>query len=682
MKSAFFPRLAWQGITKNRRMYLPFLLASGGMAGMFYIMDSLADSALLNMMKGGGVLTTMLNLGRWVIAIFSCIFLFYTHSFLIRRRKKEFGLYNILGMDKRNLGRLLFWENLIVLGITLAIGLLLGMAFSKIAELMLVKIIQQEASYALTVSLRAMGDTALIFAAIDVLLLLNSLRQVRFSTAIALLKSETVGEKTPKANGVLGILGILCISAGYYLSVSITDPVAALVFFFVAVILVILGTYLLLISSSVLFCRLLQKNKGYYYRPSHFVSVSSMVYRMKRNGAGLASICILATMVLVTVSSTTTLYFGSDNALDTRYPRQFSFNIGPSDDYALTDADALHIENALVDLLKEEGVELQNFVIQRSMDFQAMQEQSNLSLIKDNVSYSDSRLVTVILVPQADYNRTNGTSLDLAEDECAIYSYHKDYAFDTFCLEGMNEMTVVKNLDGGYVNGFYLAYTNPLYTVVVKDLSLAQETQAILLEHNGYDGGMTMAFDTDLDDAEQLVLYDRLWDWLGSDYERQNRIMPWYEEHGSAYSIRNVVNERSDFYDTYGGLFFIGILLSMVFLLAAILIIYYKQISEGYEDQSRFEIMQKVGMTKQEIRRSINSQLLTVFFLPLVLAGLHLAFAFPIIQKLLLLFGLTNVKLFILTTLGSFGVFALFYALVYRITSNAYYNIVSGAKPE
>ena len=347
MKAGFYPRLALDGIRKNKRLYLPYMLICIGTIMMYYIILFLQHSQALEYMPGSGTICATLNLGGWVIAVFACIFLFYTNSFIIRRRKKEFGLYNMLGMGKRNIGRILIWETLFVYIITVGLGLAAGIILSKLAELGLVNIMQADVTYNLSVSVQAIAMTALIFGIIFALLFLNGLRQIRFSSAISLMRSENIGEKPPKGNILFGLLGLALLAGAYYIAITTLDPITALALFFAAVIMVILGTYLLFISGSVAFCRLLQKNKKYYYKPSHFVSVSSMVYRMKRNGAGLASICVLATMVLVMLSSTASLYFGSGDALNTRYPREIVLTL------RMTEFSGLEEDN--VDRLRRDG---------------------------------------------------------------------------------------------------------------------------------------------------------------------------------------------------------------------------------------------------------------------------------------------------------------------------------------
>lgn len=322
MKLSFYPRLALDGIRKNKRMYRPYILTCVGMVMMYYIIAFLCRSETVNAVRGGSVVREFLRLGSGIIAFFAGCFLFYTNSFLIRRRKKEFGLYNILGMGKRNIGILLFWENLLIALSAIAVGLGAGMLFSKLAELGLIRMLSGDVDYRLTVSAEAMLSTGKVFGVIFALLFLSTLFQLKFMSAISLLHSESVGEKPPRANWLLGIVGALVLGGGYYVALTAYDAISAIMYFFVAALLVIGGTYLVMIAGSVVFCRILQKNKNYYYKTGHFVSVSSMIYRMKRNGAGLASICILATMVLVMLSSTTSLYFGSEDSLRSSYPRE------------------------------------------------------------------------------------------------------------------------------------------------------------------------------------------------------------------------------------------------------------------------------------------------------------------------------------------------------------------------
>lgn len=676
MKNGLYTKLAWTGIQKNRKLYLPYMLTCIGMVMMCYIVSFLKYSPVFGSLPGGDTVQAFLNMGFGVMCVFSLLFLFYTNSFLIRRRKTEFGLYNILGMGKKNLALVLGIETLLIALITLAAGLFCGILFSKLAELGIVKILGGTADFSFHIDLQSIRDTLLLFVVIYTLLYLNTLRQLHLTNPIELLHSENAGEKPPKGNALVAIFGAVLLIAAYVLAVSIEDPIAAMIWFFVAVIMVIIATYLLFISGSVTICRLLQKNKKYYYKTNHFISVSSMRYRMKRNGAGLASICILCTMVLVMVSSTVCLYIGKEDSLRMRYPRNYNLNV------SVESLDMLHGEpvrqslDALDSICENHGYAPTNVLSYPTSAFAGLIQNDRILL---EVPESVNQLMDIenlwqfFIISLEDYNRLMGASETLAEDEVMVY-VTKDQTYDAPTLTiGTGEPLQVKKQAESFVdNGVDAMQVIASLYIIVPDFDAAvtafseQQTPAEL--------NYIYAFDLSCSDDAQIALQQEM-DAALSEIETQAG-----EGSGFSLLLEGVASERSFFYGMYGGLFFLGILLGIVFIFAAVLIIYYKQVSEGYEDQSRFEIMQKVGMTGREIRRSINSQVLTVFFLPLIMAGVHLGFAFPLIRKLLLIFSLTNFKLLILVTVCCYLIFALFYVLVYRATSRAYYSIVSAGE--
>lgn len=667
MKALFYPRLAWTGIKNNRRLYLPYILTCIGMVAMFYIMLSLSTGEFLDKMRGGTTLGSVLGLGAGVIGFFAVLFLFYTNSFLIRRRKKEFGLYNILGMGKRNIARVLFSETLILAAVSLVFGLILGAALSKLAELGLAYFVESDAGYDFTVYPTAMGYTVLLFVCIFLLLFFKSVGQVGLSNPVELLHSESVGEKPPKANWVFGILGIVILAAAYYISVTIEQPVAALGWFFIAVLMVIAATYLLFIAGSVLLCRILQKNKRYYYKPNHFVSVSSMAYRMKRNGAGLASVCILITMVLVMIASTSCLYFGKNDVLRSQYPHDFNVTVDFDTLDEVTQENIDKTKAAIDDFMDKNGGI--SFGICGKSDRVTGELRDGVFYMGDDV-YDPEYSSFLYIIDLADYNRNTGSSYRLNDGEALVFASSRTYDHDTIRIEGGREYKVVKS-DGtiDFIRDTDMLGFSAVY-IVVPDFNSSAEDLLQATEKQGVSQPWLQwryQFDSPADHLTQLEIEEGIWDVIA-------------QAHSGGYGLSSLAGARDDFYGSFGGLFFLGIMLSIVFIIAAVLIIYYKQVSEGYEDQSRFEIMQKVGMTKKDIRKSINSQMLTVFFLPLLFAIVHLGFAFPMINKLLLLFGLDNLGLLLLTAAISALVFALFYIIVYRVTSNAYYSIVSGTK--
>ena len=679
MKRGFYPKLAWIGVRNNRRLYLPYLLTCIGMVMMFYIVRFLYASNVLESLSGGRTMQSMMDFGSWVIGIFALIFLFYTNSFLIRRRKKEFGLYNILGRGKWNLARVLLWESVMIAAASLAAGLLLGTLLSKFAELVMMYLMQAQADFTLAVDPQAILSTLGIFLAIFALLLLNTLRQIHLTNPIELLHSENTGEKPPKANWFLAVAGVILLAIAYYMAVVIEDPVAAMLAFFVAVVMVIVATYLLFVAGSVTLCRALQRNKRYYYKTNHFVSVSSMVYRMKRNGAGLASICILCTMVLVMLSSTVCLYIGSENVLSNRYPRDIGIEANTSSVQVLEDDVREPVRQMAAETAEEHGQTPENIMDYRVAALSGGMDGERFLTGNDSGGYST--LWQVFVLPVEDYNRLMGTDETVQDGEALIYTSGESYGGDTLSIDGGPSWTL-RHTDQFLKIGLDDVQIIPSIYLFVNDF---QQTADALMALNQPDQTTVTSlywyyrFDLQGDDEAQREVQGALVEKLEAFLDGYN------DPNGDSYAhiyCDGLANNRAEFYGLYGGLFFLGILLGIVFLFAAVLMIYYKQISEGYEDQSRFEIMQKVGMTKREIRKSINSQILTVFFLPLLAAGLHLGFAFPIIRRLLLLFALTDVPLLAMTTVGCFLAFALLYLIVYRVTSKAYYNIVSGAREE
>ena len=671
MKLGFYFGLAKDGIRKNSKMYTPYILTCIGMVMMYYIILSLQTDKTIGNMAHGSDIQMVLGFGGWVIAIFSCIFLFYTNSFLIRRRKKEFGLYNILGMGRRHISLIILCESVIVAVVALALGLFTGVLFSKFAELGLINIIDQQVNYSFFIAPKAIISTIKIFGCTFVLLFLNNLRQLYFTSTIELLGSEKAGEKPPKANWLVAIAGLVLLGIAYYISVTIKNPLAAFSVFFIAVVLVIIATYLLMIAGSVVMCRILQKNKTYYYKKNHFVSVSSMAYRMKRNGAGLASICILATMVLVIISSTSCLYFGHEDALNRRYPRQIDFRFDFTNATQATLENVKEIQNGLNQAIEECGVESVNKYTSRSASIAGALEGNKLTTSVG--AYGDkgisemSKVIMLYFIPIEDYNEATGKNVVLENDEALCY-FSEDFDEKSLQVDDMTTFTIKEKIDK-CPNMDNVDFE--VVPVMVMYLADYDSTLQKMQELEGLDGesrliySLEYGFDTTLSGDKQIEAASQI---------KEKFLKNEYEYNEISMDVREA--QRQDFFVTFGGLFYLGILLSVVFIFAAVLIIYYKQISEGYEDHSRFDIMRKVGMTDKEIRKSINSQMLTVFFFPLILAGIHICFAFPIVRKLLMMFSLNNVGLFVETSIISFLIFGVLYAIVYRITSNAYYRIV------
>lgn len=674
MKMSFYPKLAVSSILKNKRMFVPYIFTCIGMIMMFYIVMFLGVSDILNNLRGGETIRIVLSLGSQVIAVFSGIFLFYTNSFLARRRKKEFGLYNILGMGKGNIGIILFWETLIIGIISIGIGLLAGIIFSKLAELVLVNLMGSIVNYTFSISIISIERTIQVFGIIFILILINSIRQVQFSSAINLMRSENVGEKPPKGNWFIGIMGILILVVAYYISVTIQEPIQAILIFSIAVIMVIIGTYFTMISGSVVFLRILKKRRRYYYKTNHFISVSSMIYRMKRNGAGLASICILATMVLVMMASTACLYFGKEDAINTRYPRDINLEFSFDELDSFSDENIKKLKDKLSTELRDRNIIPENRYFYRNVAIYGIVNGSDVETTLRNYNLSDgTSTYSINFVSLDDYNEVMNTNETLNDGEALLYSYRNSYKNDKISFNNGKTFNIKRNIDNFVKTGdsaidmlFNIILIVPDIESVIKSFDNLSDFYGEKLARMSF----IYNFDTGIEVNKQIEVYNSFLNIFTDESIKENF------RYKTVY-LASQEFERESFNSLFGAVFYIGIILSIVFITAAVLIIYYKQISEGYEDQSRFEIMQKVGMTKKEIRKSINSQLLTVFFLPLIIAFIHLVFAFPIICRLLLTVSINNVVLFAITTVSSFIVFAVFYMIIYKITSNSYYRIVS-----
>lgn len=674
-------RLAWEGIRKNKRLYVPYIMACSCVIMLFYLIHHLAAMPELTNMPGGTTTSVMLGMGVWIIILFAFIFLVYTNSFLMRRRRKEFGLYNMLGMGKRNLGVVLACETTVIFLFSIAAGMFGGILFSKLAELGLTWTLGGVQTYEFTVNADVVRDTFLVFIPIFAVIFAKSLLQIGHMSAVSMLKSENTGEKPPKANYLFGIGGIVLLAGAYYISLSITDPLNALMNFFIAVGMVVAATYLLFISGSVMMCRLLQKNKRYYYKKNHFVSVSSMVFRMKRNGAGLASICILCTMVMVMLLGSGSLFFGAADMLNARYPRDINISVYYSNEEPSSGYSVEKTENITADL--DEFIKAKNISPENKAVFSSL---APVGLIKNGAvifdpytvnteEFNDFSYISYFrFVPLADYNRCMGENVTLESGEAMIYCVRTSFDEDVLKLQNGTSWQIVKRVQNFVGEGSAYAAVIPTVYVFVPDISAAIDAVNYEFSNADYFADtrvcLNYGFDTDLSAAEEIKFYRSVKEYLKLK-ERAETCDFYYSD------IESKENARAEFSGLSSGIFFVAVFLSVVFMLAAVLIIYYKQITEGYEDRERFTIMQKVGMTKRDIHKSINSQILTVFFLPLITAAMHLCFCFPIMQKLLLLFNLNNNRLSLDVMGGTVLVFAVIYSLIYKLTSNAYYSIVS-----
>ncbi len=680
MKKSIFPLLALTSIKKNRKLYIPYIFSCIGAVMMMYIANFLSTSEAVTNIRGGNNLALMFSMGKIVIAAFSLLFLLYTNSFLSRRRNKEFGLYNILGMDKKSIGRIIFRESLIVSVLSIVSGIFLGIVFSKLSEMCLLYFSKTQADFNFSVSFDSIKYTVILFAIIFFILFIKSIISVRKADMLELMNSEKSGEKPVKSNWILAILGIIILVAAYTMAVTIKSPISAIFSFVIAVIMVIVATYLLFIAGSVAFCKFLQKNKNYYYKKNHFVSVSSMVYRMKRNGAGLASICILSTMVLVMIASSASLYFGAENSLKNRFPQENQIAVQFFDIDEMKEKQFKEIRSEYENVFKKYKVEPKNLTVYSYATVTGLYEGDNVN--PDAEGFIDDLFIVdniriVYFMPVEDYNKICGTDFTLSENEAMVYTMRCKYEKSAFNMNDLN-LNIKGTLDTFPEMGSANTIVYPSIFFIISDMSvlkpldkLADYTGDKMLQSYYYYG-----FDLDAEPDETINIHKEQ---INSLKKIKN-----LSDETNEYSYKEdcLCEQRDDFYTTFGGLFFIGILLSIIFIFAMTMIIYYKQISEGYEDRGRFEIMKNVGMTNREIKKTVNSQILTVFFAPLIFAGIHLCFSFVPVWRMLQLFGLTNLPFVICVNVVSFFIFGIFYALIYKATAKSYYSIVSSENDE
>ena len=677
-----YPSMAFTNIKSNGKTYIPYMISCILTISLFYIVCSLADNENLANLWGGDIIQTYMGMGQVIVSIFAFIFLFYINSFLVKRRRSEFGLYNILGMEKRHISKVITLETVYTYIIVMVIGILFGVLLDKFMFLILSKLFDSGVPLGFYISKSAMAKCFALFGAVFLLILLSSIRQIYKAKPVELLRSDNTGEREPKAKWLLAVIGVICLGSGYYIAVTTENPVAAFSMFFGAVILVIIGTYLVFTAGSIALLKLLRKNKGYYYKTKHFISVSSMMYRMKRNAVGLANICILSTMVLVMISTTLSMYLGSNESLRSRYPGEFNINSVYND--PMNDK----VVNILDKVLRDEGLYKEDEISYRDLSVSAVYEEENNYFSTDTDKYGGlsafeayNSLSTLVFVPLDDYNRCMNAHETLeSEDDVLIYSNRAQLNTDTIKVFD-DSFHIVKRLNGFMKSGSLAANVSNGHFIVVKDISIIEklfdenikaygEAAAYIQfqymtnisgDEEANRDAIVRAYDQVRDEASKLTTGDMAGE---------------AEDTGFSGSIECRSIEAQTFGLAFSGLFFIGVFLALLFIMATVLIMYYKQLTEGYEDKERFEIMQNVGMSHIEVKKAINSQILTVFFLPLITAGVHVGFAFPFIFRILTLMNLFNLKLFTMCTVGCFLVFALFYVIVYALTSKLYYKIV------
>lgn len=664
MNKGMYTKLAITNIKNNRQFYFPYLLTGIITVAMFYIMCALESNPGIQSMPGAKDLGLILRLGIGVIGIFAVIFLFYTNSFIIKRRKKELGIYNILGMEKRHIAKILSKEAFFTAIIAIGGGLVTGVLFHKLACMLLYRMIGFNGEITFSFSKKGVMITAILFAIVYLLTYIYDLFQVQLANPIELLQSGNKGEREPKTKAIMAVLGVLCLGAGYFIAITTKNPIKALTLFFVAVILVIIGTYLLFTAGSIALLKILCRNKGYYYQTKHFTSVSGMIYRMKQNAVGLANICILSTMVLVAVSTTVSLYVGIEDIMKERYPNEINISAYYDTGAPAEDSIAPIVEKSV----KESGRKIRHEEDYLELYFAAIKDQGQYSLDKEKVKTAGDRVSGFVVLTREDCKKKYNEEIpELAENEVALFTIKKT-DMDTLVLENrsyhVKEIKQFENTEdfetiADMMDEYYYVIVND-----VQDMERLWQLQKDIYQENSSSISRQVRLDIDGDSEQKKECFENIKTALGPE-QAKARIL-----------IDSRQSNLDEFYQIYGGFLFLGLFLGILFLMITVLIIFYKQISEGYDDKERFSIMEKVGMSNDEVKATIRSQVRTVFFLPILMAAIHVGMAFPMIKRLLSLFGLSNTALFAGCMAGTILVFALIYLLVFLKTSKTYYKIV------
>lgn len=670
MHKGIFSRLAKQNIRNNKSTYIPYIITCIFCIAMIYMMEFLRDCPTLDQaVRQADEVRMIVFTGEIVVEIFCIIFLIYSNSFLMKRRQKEIGLYNILGLERNHIGIVMFFETIITSIGSLAGGIAAGIIGSKLALLLLLKLLHIPSVLGFYISVKGIFTCLFMFGIVFLMILFLNLAKIHLSRPVELLRDNNTGEKEPAAKWLMALIGFICLGAGYYLAVTTESPIKAITIFLLAVILVMAGTYLLFTAGSIVILKFLRRRKSFYYRTGNFISISGMLYRMKQNAIGLASICILSTGVLLMISMTVSIYFGMNDIMLNRYPYDVDMSVTSiSEDECQTAIEAF--EKAIAD----NKVPVEKSVEEIYLDIVCSKNGDQILIKPANTIRNSDSVLVLSLLNQAEYERLTGISANLNDGE--IFAWYPSAVQKDSVTVDETEFTVKKWLDKNPLTcGEDAVSDNAVLVVTDEDFKKFDEMRTEMYK------GVSSA-----PAGEDLTLHLGL-DITGSETDKIDFGTPVMEvvkdlKKNGGLSENSWINSgiRQQEYESYyadnGSLLFIGIFLGSLFLMGTAMIIYYKQISEGYEDQKRFEIMQKVGLSRREVRSSVRRQILMVFFLPLLMAMLHITMAFPMIRRMLLLFGMTNTKLFIGCTAGTVLIFAVVYGLIYLMTARSYYHIV------
>lgn len=670
MHKGIFSRLAKQNIRNNKSTYIPYMITCIFCIAMIYMMEFLRDCPTLDQaVRQADEVRMIVFTGEIVVEIFCIIFLIYSNSFLMKRRQKEIGLYNILGLERNHIGIVMFLETIITSIGSLAGGIAVGIIGSKLALLLLLKLLHIPSVLGFYISVKGIFTCLFMFGIVFLMILFLNLAKIHLSRPVELLRGNNTGEKEPAAKWLMALIGFICLGAGYYLAVTTESPIKAITIFLLAVILVMAGTYLLFTAGSIVILKFLRRRKSFYYRTGNFISISGMLYRMKQNAIGLASICILSTGVLLMISMTVSIYFGMNDIMLNRYPYDVDMSVT-----SISEEECQTAIEAFEKTIADNKVPVEKSVEEIYLDIVCSKNGDQILIKPTNTIRNSDSVLVLSLLNQAEYERLTGISANLNDGE--IFAWYPSAVQKDSVTVDETEFTVKKWLDKNPLTcGEDAVSDNAVLVVTDEDFKKFDEMRTEMYK------GVSSA-----PAGEDLTLHLGL-DITGSETDKIDFGTPVMEavkdlKKNGGLSENSWITSgiRQQEYESYyadnGSLLFIGIFLGSLFLMGTAMIIYYKQISEGYEDQKRFEIMQKVGLSRREVRSSVRRQILMVFFLPLLMAMLHITMAFPMIRRMLLLFGMTNTKLFIGCTAGTVLIFAVVYGLIYLMTARSYYHIV------
>ncbi len=671
----FHLKLATANIKKNKRLYIPHIFAEAGLIAMFYIMMTLQKDE--NLVKVASQLLMIIEMGVAVVVILSFIIVLYTNSFLMKQRKREFGLYNVLGMNKTDIGRILFFENFISYIMSSVIGIGIGILLYKLCTSLISKILKIPTILGFYISIKSIIITiGLFFVLFFITYIYNQWQIIRLKPSTLLLSNQ-MGEKEPKIKWILLLLGLLFLGGGYYLAITIESPLQALEIIFIAIILVIIGTYFLFVAGTIALLKSLKKNKKYYYQPNHMTAVSGLLYRMKQNAVGLSSICILATGVLVMLSTTVSLYAGVEDSVNSLQENdlQISGNI-------LGDVHSgKRIQAEFIELIKKVAKELDIEVtyLDTKNYFEAVYEYENGNLLSmESKNYTGSTEMNSITVMTAsEYERLMGIKLNLQKNQVACMPVNdgannefKHFYIDNMEFENVYTLEKVPSTRNTFTifECYFMVVSdetvmNQIIQQYFSDLPAVNkgENNIVALNYNGTDSQKTEFEERIKKEATDVI----------SNLSKNNS-----PANETQFNFDSKKELYQNLYQMVGGFLFLGIMLGIVFVFATAIIIYYKQISEGYEDRHRFIIMQKVGMSNREVQKSIRSQIFLVFFLPLIVAIIHLGVAFKPLNCLLQIFFMPNSSLFFICAVISVIIFAVIYGFIYSITAKTLHHTI------